>query len=199
MYESAALNYTDANNKVDLSNPLFSKIFQVYQEAHQITGREVVGNADPFKKDKNVAMFAGNVDAFIQDADRNKDQYPNWDIVTFPHFDGMPMTVPPTNGVYMVASTSEHKEQALLLIDALLSRENTKQVEDQYMNPEMLKKNVNAVKAPKQSLYVPGEFDSKGNAEFNNRIRDMEKNNVDINTELRTFAENLQKTIEENQ
>src|SRR5690606_24616722 len=32
MYEQLALQYTDRNNRVDVSNPLFHKIFEIYQE-----------------------------------------------------------------------------------------------------------------------------------------------------------------------
>ncbi|WP_028547451.1 ABC transporter substrate-binding protein [Paenibacillus sp. UNC451MF] len=197
MYEAAELSYTDAKGNIDLSNPLFEKIFNVYQEAYKITGKETLGNVDPFTKDKNVAMFAGNVDKFIQESERQKDSYPNWDIVTFPSFSEKPNKVPPTNGVYMVASTSEHKVEALRLIDLLLAPENNKKIEQQFMNAEFVKKNVNAVKSPKQSLYVPGEFDSIGNSIFNNMIRAMNKDSVDINTSLRGMKEQIQKQMDE--
>ncbi|CAG7631943.1 hypothetical protein PAESOLCIP111_03332 [Paenibacillus solanacearum] len=196
LYEANELAYTDAKGTVDLSNPLFEKILRVYQESFKISGKEL-GNVDPFMKDKNIAMFAGNVDKLITEAERQKDTLPNWDIVTFPRFSDKPVKVPPVNGVYMLASTSEHKAEALALIDALLSPENSKKQEAQYINPEFAKKNVNGVKLPKQSLYVPGEFDATGNAVFNNIVRAMNKNNADINTSLRDFKEQLQKQVDE--
>jgi multiple sugar transport system substrate-binding protein len=197
MYEAAELSYTDASGNITMNSPLFEKILQIYQEAYKITGRETLGNSDPFLKDKDVAMFAGNIDKFVQDSERLKDTYPNWDMVTFPTFTGMPVKVPPTNGVYMVASTSENKVQALKLIDALLAPENTKNTEALYMNNETKKHNVNAIKGPKQSLYVPGEFDGIANSAFNNAVRNMNKNGTDINTAMRSMKEDLQKQISE--
>jgi len=197
MYEQLALQYTDRNNRVDVSNPLFHKIFEIYQETYKIIGRDPLGNTGPFMKDKNVAMFAGNVESLIEEATRQKDTLPDWDIVTFPHFQGQPETAPPVMGVYMVSSLSEHKDEAMRLIDAMLSKENTQKMYDQYMNPEFAKKNTKAVTTVKQSLYVPGDFDGKGNAMFNKKIREMNKDNKDINTVLREMREELQKQIDE--
>ncbi|GAA3404722.1 ABC transporter substrate-binding protein [Paenibacillus hodogayensis] len=196
MYEQSALHYQNKQRKVDLSNPLFGKIFHIYQKAYNVIGKDPLGNVDAFMKDKNVAMFAGHVGVLIEEATRQKDTLPNWDIVTFPVFEETPNSAPPINGVYMVASTSEHKDETIRLIDAILSKDNTKAIEDGYMNPEFAKKNINAVKAPKQSLYVPGAFDTQGNALFNKKIRELNKNGGDINTSQREMQEELQKVVD---
>jgi multiple sugar transport system substrate-binding protein len=200
MVEQLALNYTDKNNKANLSNPLFKEIFRVYNDAYKAIGKDPIGAIAGFQKDKNVAMFAGNVRAMIEDATRDKDNQPNWNIVTFPSFKGYADFVPPIVGIYAVSSISQHKDEALQLIDLLLGDELSKDIVDQYMNPVFSSQmNVNAVKAVKQSLYTTGEYDSDGNGLLTKSIRDVNKGNGDANTAIRQLQEDLQKKIDEEQ
>jgi ABC-type glycerol-3-phosphate transport system substrate-binding protein len=176
---------------------LFKEILRINHEAFLVMGSDPVLSLNKFMKDKNVAMFAGNVRSLIEQATENKDNLPNWDLVTYPSFKEAPDTVPPITGLWCITSTSKHKDEALQLIDILMSKEMAQEELNQYLNPEFKKKHVEAVSIVKQSLSVAGEFDAQGNNQLNKTIDDMNKNNLDVNTAIQQMQEALQKKIDE--
>jgi ABC-type Fe3+ transport system substrate-binding protein len=144
-----------------------------------------------------MAMFAGNIrTTLLENATRQKDELPNWDMVSYPYFKGQPFVSPTTRGVYAVASTSGNPDAAMELIDALLSKEVADTIMDQFMNPELEKKNIKALEMP-ENTFLPDKYDSIGANLLGKKLNQMTKDNLDVNTTLRQLQDEMQKAYDE--
>jgi multiple sugar transport system substrate-binding protein len=194
--EQNMLSLIGKDGKVDLSNPLFSRIFDLWKRTYSEINQGKNGT-NVFVKDKIMAMFAGNIrTTLLENATRQKDELPNWDMVSYPYFKGQPFVSPTTRGVYAVASTSGNPDAAMELIDALLSKEVADTIMDQFMNPELEKKNIKALEMP-ENTFLPDKYDSIGANLLGKKLNQMTKENLDVNTTLRQLQDEMQKAYDE--
>lgn len=193
--------FTDHEGKVDIANPGWADVLRVYKRAYdEQDGYLSPGSGyltESFLKTKNVAMYAGNAEILVVDADKYEGQV-NWDLVTYPKFANRELVWPSNPGVYSVTQTSKHKEDALRVITAFLSEEVQKESWKMWKNPTFLSnKNYKAIQAMKPLKYIASPYDTIGNSELAKKLNDMVKKGTDINTTLRTWKEETEKLVEQ--
>lgn len=193
--------FTDQDGKVDINNPGWSEILRVYKRAYDDQGGYLPAGSgyltESFLKTKNVAMYAGNADALVVDADKFEGQI-NWDIVTFPKFKNRDLVWPSNPGAYAITSSSKHKDAAMQVITAFLSEDVQKDAWNMWKNPVFLNnKNYKAVQAMKPLKYIASPYDTIGNTTLAKKMTDMVKKGTDFNTTLREWKEETEKQVEQ--
>jgi multiple sugar transport system substrate-binding protein len=192
----AGLNYLDDNNKINLTDSKWSELFKITQsigDAQNGWNGSVAGNADFFTKDKTVAMLAGNLNDLTRHA-ADYDKTLNWDMVTYPHLEGQPVTLPASSGFFVITPTNKHKELTMAVLKILL--EDNADLKD-LENPEAMKKNMNAMKNKKMPTNIPSKYDGQFNPILQKKLVDIAGKKIDTNTALREVQEELQKKYDE--
>jgi multiple sugar transport system substrate-binding protein len=192
----AGLNYLDTGNKINFSDPTWSELFKITQsigDAQDGWSGSVAGNANFFTKDKTVAMLAGNLNDLTRHA-ADYDKTLNWDMVTYPHLEGQPVTLPASSGFFVITPTNKHKELTMAVLKILL--EDNADLKD-LENPEAVKKNMNAMKNKKMPTNLPSKYDGQLNPILQKKLVDMVGKKIDSNTALREVQEELQKKYAE--
>lgn len=104
--------------------------------------------------------------------------------------------------MWTVSATSKHKGLALTVLDAILSLKVVKSVPnyDWRNHPVVKTKRLDVLKKPNYPSVQPNNYMQAYNLKFRTEIatatESVSKNNVDINTALRTFQDSFQKVID---
>jgi multiple sugar transport system substrate-binding protein len=190
------LEFLNSQGKVDLSDKGWAESYEIAKTAAAVQDNwpdATTGNLNAFTKDQKVAMFAGNINNIILQA-QQLEGILDWDMVTLPRFPGDPVILPSSSGFFAITSKSENKDLTMAVLSILLE-ENVDRLN--YESPAVKKRNINAMKDRKVSLDAPSRYEPTLNSKYVAKIQDMVTKNKDVNTALREAQEEMQIALDQ--
>jgi multiple sugar transport system substrate-binding protein len=188
--------YITKDDRVDLSDPKWQDHLRILRAAYEANGNWMPfpGVVEDWAKEANVAMFAGHAGALIF----KPENYPslNWDLATYPIFRDGKLSVPGALGIYIIPSTSKHKELVLDFIKTLQSPEFNAGKPDQWKNSILLTKNSKAYTGIPESLYIASKWDVSVTPILRKKLAEYLTMGKDINSTLSETQEEIKKFID---
>lgn len=188
--------YITKDDRVDLSGQKWQDHLRILRAAYEANGNWMPfpGIVEDWAKQGNIAMFAGHAGNLIL----KPENYPNvnWDLATYPIFRDGKLSVPGALGIYIIPSTSKHKELVLEFIKMLQSPEYNAGKSDQWKNPILLTKNSKAYTGIPESLYVASKWDVSVTPILRKKLADYLTLGKDINSTLSEMQEEITKFID---
>ncbi|WP_176706131.1 ABC transporter substrate-binding protein [Paenibacillus hemerocallicola] len=188
--------YITKDDRVDLSGQKWQDHLRILRAAYEANGNWMPfpGQIADWTKEANIAMFAGHAGALIL----NPQNFPdiNWDLATYPIFRDGKLAVPGALGVYVIPSTSKHKELVLEFIKTLQSPEFKASKPDQWKNAVLLTKNAKAYTGIPESLYIASKWDTVVTTILRKKLAEFLISGKDINTTLNETQEEIKKFID---
>ncbi|TMV45020.1 extracellular solute-binding protein [Paenibacillus mesophilus] len=195
----------------------WKKVTEMVRDIYEIPGNSTIqtfsSGVNAFVKDRKLAMLAGL--NWLPNLAEVKDQFPNWDMASYPTWKDQPGVGTQIDlHVMVVPNTSKHKEAAAQVIETVVSEEvqldmarngrvsilKDKKYQDEFgKNLEFLKgKNVPAVFKSAPTKPFPSTIHAnKAFNEITKVMTQVVKNKVDVNTALRSYDELMDKYIAE--
>ncbi|MEF3306134.1 ABC transporter substrate-binding protein [Paenibacillus sp. GYB003] len=195
----------------------WKQVVQMAKDVYAIPGNSTIqtfsSGVNAFVKDRKLAMLAGL--NWLPNLAEVKGQFTNWDLASYPTWPGKPGVGTQIDlHVMIVPSTSKHKEAALQVIETVVSGEvqsdmaqngrvsvlKDKKYQDAFgQHLDYLKgKNVQAVfKSAPTKPFPTTIHANKAFNEITKVMTQVVKNNVDVNTALRSYDELMDKYIAE--
>lgn len=198
MRQQLGLSYLNGQGKVDLGDNKWQQLVSLMKSAAKAQENNEQMLATPatfpdFYKNKNIAIYVGNLGPLIGQAPI-LDGDLNWDMVTFPRIAGEELTVPGVTGYFAIPAQSKNKEYAFELIRNRI--EDLEFNEQRYGNSAMMNKNMAAIENIPVATNIPGEFDVHLTQILDNSLRQMVKEDKDVNTTIREMQEAMQKQVD---
>lgn len=188
--------YITKEDRVDLSGPEWKDHLRILRAAYEANGNWMPfpGFVEDWAKEATVAMFAGQASALIF----KPENYPhlNWDLATYPIFRGGKLSVPGALGIYVIPSTSKHKELVLDIIKTVQSPEFNAGKADPWKNPILLTKNAKAYTGIPESMYIASKWDVAVTPILRKKLADYLTMGKDSNSTLSELQEEITKFIE---
>ncbi|MFE5321562.1 hypothetical protein ACFQ88_22920 [Paenibacillus sp. NPDC056579] len=194
------LPFTDTEGKVDLANPGWAEVLRLYKRAYDEQNNYANNDfiVQHFLKTRDVAMYAGNASAIIEDHDNKFGEF-NWDMVTFPKYSGRELIWPANPFMFAPTKSSKHRELAFELTLAFQSEPmlETDRAKEQEMKNRLqsANKNIEAIYAMKPVKYVASKYDATANTTLQKKMAELQIGK-DINTVLREWKEETEKQVE---
>ncbi|RKN73020.1 ABC transporter substrate-binding protein [Paenibacillus ginsengarvi] len=195
----------------------WKKVVQMAKDVYDIPGNGTIqtfsSGVNAFVKDRKLAMLAGL--NWLPNLAEVKDQFTNWDLASYPTWPGKPGIGTQIDlHVMVVPSTSKHKEAALQVIETVVSDEvqsdmakngrvsvlKDKKYQDTFaQNLDFVKgKNIPAIFKSAPTKPFPSTIHAnKAFNEITKVMTQVTKNNIDVNTALRSYDELMDKYIAE--
>ncbi|MBD2863531.1 ABC transporter substrate-binding protein [Paenibacillus oceani] len=195
----------------------WKKVIEMAKDVYEIPGNSTIqtfsSGINAFVKDRKLAMLAGL--NWLPNLAEVKDQFPNWDIATYPVWPDKPGVGTQIDlHVMIVPSTSKNKEAAMQVVGTVVSDEvqldmarngrvsvlGDKKYQDEFgKNLDILKgKNVQAIFKTAPAKPFPSTlYANKAFNEITKVATQVVKNKVDINTALRSYDELMDKHIQD--
>jgi multiple sugar transport system substrate-binding protein len=204
MMQSFELSYTNADGEIDLSNPKWAELFRLGERFYYEAGRDsnfTWKNFDFFFKERNIAMYFGNVRPLMnQTRDGNIPDF-NWDMVAVPRLSqNEPIKIPPETGLRIIPVTSKNPDHTFKLIEILNSDEVVLGSQQSYFDsPEVSSKNLEALNVSnyETATYIPGKYDQQLNQLLVQILQRMGPEGKDINEAMNEFKQMLEFRLEE--
>jgi multiple sugar transport system substrate-binding protein len=195
----------------------WKKVTEMVRDIYEIPGNSTIqtfsSGVNAFVKDRKLAMLAGL--NWLPNLAEVKDQFPNWDMASYPTWKEQPGVGTQIDlHVMVVPNTSKHKEAAAQVIETVVSEDvqldmarngrvsilKDKKYQDEFgKNLDFLKgKNVQAVfKSAPTKPFPSTVHANKAFNEITKVMTQVVKNKVDVNTALRNYDELMDKYIAE--
>lgn len=200
MMGASGPEYTDNDGKVQLSDPKWSEIYRVINEAYKVNGDWLpfAGFIDQWLTEKTTAMYVGHAVELMH----NPEKYPdmNWDVVTYPTLTkGETANPDGLGGIYFIPNVSEHKQEAIRFIQTLQSPDFKKGEPNKWENEILMTKNQNAFTSIPISTFVYDGRETKIKlVDVMRAKRDqMLAEGKDVNTIIREMEEEMTKNLTE--
>ncbi|CAG7650383.1 hypothetical protein PAESOLCIP111_06066 [Paenibacillus solanacearum] len=207
-------------NKAIVDIPMYRKVLELFQANYEIpgvvNGKSYAYAAETFIKDKKLAMMADWVSKILtQILDADDDAAPNWDMVTNPTFEDRKGKGRHTlANMLIITKGSKHKEQAMQVIQHLVSKESQlymarfsripalsdPEIEKVFgsENPKLKTKNTAALfKNPSSPTPTPNKYDKEVQELIRGMRAELALKKKDINTVLRETQEAADKKVAE--
>lgn len=191
--QQVGLQYTDSTGKVNASDPGWVQAAGIMKKAYDVLGYNPVQGSTGFRKDQNVAMFAGVSEDWVFHPEKYEDV--NWDMATFPKVQST-LFVPPALGLYVISPMSKNKDAAFQVLAAFLSDEMQKERRVNWDDPLIKKRNGEAVKSRPISAFIPNEYTDRALKVVNGQLQKMLEQGNDVNTIVRELQEQIKQTVE---
>ena len=197
--------------------PLYRKVLELFVTNYNIPGVVVDTSyayaKGTFLEQQRLAMMPEWVSKILSLLDKDAEDLPNFDLVTEPRFeDRLGVGRHTLANMLIITETSEHKEQAMQVLEYMVSEESQllisshsripalkgKQYEEAYgsENPKLKDLNLAALfKHPSSPTPPPHEFDKEVQKIIRAIRKELALNNKNINTALREAQEQAEQTI----
>lgn len=195
----------------------WKKVTEMARDVYEIPGNSTIqtfsSGVNAFVKDRKLAMLAGL--NWLPNLAEVKDQFPNWDLSSYPTWKEQPGVGTQIDlHVMVVPNTSKHKEAAAQVIETVVSEDvqlemarngrvsilKDKKYQDEFgKNLDFVKgKNIQAVfKSAPTKPFPTTIHANKAFNEITKVMTQVVKNKVDVNTALRSYDELMDKYIAE--
>ncbi|WP_028552110.1 ABC transporter substrate-binding protein [Paenibacillus sp. UNC451MF] len=199
--------------KATMNNDQWKKVFEMVKSFYSIPGNEPKGTPkDSFLKDKLLAMYTDL--SIINDLELAAANGLNWDMVQYPSYPEKPNIYGNASvNMLMITKTSQHKEQALQVIQTAVSdavqlesarKGRVTPLKDPKFKTEFGKsrdvlkgKNVQGIFKSKPVKYpVASKYRSKAESMVRDKFTEYMTGKIDVNTALSRLDEEINKMIQ---